>query len=144
VAEGKKMSAILNARSIADAMAANAADDVLIAPLDRRDAAVTIVAEGSRNACIEHGIPVEAQDTAYYVKLVTARVAEMTPRLVDASLNAAADAEEMKVPNHRERQFMQQLRRSGWVKATALPATPKVKANLLSRVGSRATIARAP
>jgi hypothetical protein len=82
VAEGKKMSAILNARSIADAMAANAADDVLIAPLDGRDAAVTIVAEGSRNACIEHGIPVEAQDTAYYVKLVTARVAEMTPRLV--------------------------------------------------------------
>jgi hypothetical protein len=74
--------------------------------------------------------PVKAEDTAYYVKLVTARVAEMTPRLVDAGLNAAADAEEMTVPNHRERQ---QLRGSGWVKATALPATPKEIANLLSK-----------
>ncbi len=80
-----------------------------------------------------HGTPVEAEDTAYYLKLVTARVAEMTPRLVDASLNAAADAEEMTVPNHRERQLMQQLRGAGWVKATALPVTPRVIANLLSK-----------
>jgi hypothetical protein len=127
------MSAIPNARSIADAMAINAASYVLIAPPGRRDAAITSVAEGFRNACIDHGIPVEAEDTAYYVKLVTDRVAEMTPRLVDASLNAAADAEEMTVPNHRERQFMQQLRGAGWVKATALPATPRVIANLLSK-----------
>jgi hypothetical protein len=76
------MSAIPNARSIADAMAANAASYVLIAPPDCRDAAIASVAAGFRDACIEHGIPVEAEDTAYYVKLVTAKVAEMTPRLV--------------------------------------------------------------
>jgi hypothetical protein len=86
-----------------------------------------------RDACIEHGIPVEAEDTAYYVKLVTAKVAEMTPRLVDAGLKAAAEAEEMTVPNHRERQLMQHLRGAGWVKATALPDTPRVIANLISK-----------
>jgi hypothetical protein len=49
------------------------------------------------------------------VKLVT-KVAEMTPRLVDAGSKAAAEAEEMSVPNHRERQLMQQLRGAATVK----------------------------
>jgi hypothetical protein len=39
----------------------------------------------------------------------------------------------MTAPNHRERQFMQQLRGAGWVKATTLPETPRVVANLLAR-----------
>ena len=39
----------------------------------------------------------------------------------------------MIVPNHRERQLMQRLRDAGWVKATALPDTPRVLANLLSK-----------
>jgi hypothetical protein len=82
------MSAIPNARSIADAMAANAASYVLIAPPDRRDAAIASVAAGFRDACIEHGIPVEAEDMAFYVKVVTAKVAEMTPRLVELGLKA--------------------------------------------------------
>jgi hypothetical protein len=69
-------------------MAANAASYVLIAPPDRRDAAIASVAAGFRDACIEHGIPVEAEDMAYYVKVVTAKVAEMTPRLVELGVKA--------------------------------------------------------
>jgi hypothetical protein len=34
-------------------------------------------------------------------------------------------------PNHRERQFMQYLRGSGWVQAEAFPSSPRV-ANLLT------------
>jgi hypothetical protein len=33
-------------------------------------------------------MPVEAEDMAYYVKVVTAKVAEMTPRLVEIGLKA--------------------------------------------------------
>jgi hypothetical protein len=57
-------------------------------PPDRRDAAIASVAAGFRDACIEHGMPVEAEDMAYYVKVVTAKVAEMTPRLVEIGLKA--------------------------------------------------------
>jgi hypothetical protein len=39
----------------------------------------------------------------------------------------------MNVPHQRERQFMQELRGAGWVKATALPEAPRVIANLLAR-----------
>jgi hypothetical protein len=82
------MSEIPDARSIADAMAANAAGYVLIAPSEHRDAATASVAEGFRDACIDHGISIEAGDMAYYVKVVTAKVAEMTPRLVELGLKA--------------------------------------------------------
>ena len=82
------MSDIPNARSIADAMAENAASYVLIAPSEHRDAATASVAEGFRDACIDHGIPIDAGDMAYYVKVVTAKVAEMTPRLVEIGLKA--------------------------------------------------------
>ena len=82
------MSDIPNARSIADALAENAASYVLIAPSEHRDAATASVAEGFRDACTEHGIPIEAGDMAYYVKVVTAKVAEMTPRLVELGLKA--------------------------------------------------------
>ena len=82
------MSDVPNARSIADAMAENAAGYVLIAPSEHRDAATASVAEGFRDACTEHGIPIQAGDMAYYVKIVTAKVAEMTPRLVEHGLKA--------------------------------------------------------
>jgi hypothetical protein len=82
------MSEIPNARSIADAMAANAASYVLVVPPDSHDAAVASVAAGFRDACIEHGVPIEAGDMAYYVKVVTAKVAEMTPRMVEIGLKA--------------------------------------------------------
>ena len=39
----------------------------------------------------------------------------------------------MTIPNQRERQLMQELRGAGWVKAKALPESPKVIANLLAR-----------
>jgi hypothetical protein len=39
----------------------------------------------------------------------------------------------MNVPHQRERQFMQELRVAGWVKATTLPEAPRVIANLLAR-----------
>lgn len=39
----------------------------------------------------------------------------------------------MTVPKQRERQFMQELRGAGWVKATKLPEAPRVIANLLAR-----------
>jgi hypothetical protein len=70
------MSEIPNARSIADAIAANAASYVLITPPDRHDDAIASVAVGFRDACIEHGVPIEAGD------------AEMTPRMVDLGLKA--------------------------------------------------------
>jgi ABC-type branched-subunit amino acid transport system substrate-binding protein len=82
------MSGIPNARSIADAMAENAAGYVLIAPCEHREAATVSVAEGFRDACIDHGIPINAGDVAYYVRVVTAKVAEMTPRLVELGLKA--------------------------------------------------------
>jgi hypothetical protein len=37
------------------------------------------------------------------------------------------------LPNHRERQFMQYLRGSGWVKVSTLPEWPRVIANLLAQ-----------
>jgi hypothetical protein len=67
-------------------MAANAASYVLIAPAEHRDAATASVAEGFRDACVDHGIPIEGGDMAYYVKVVTAKVAEMTHRLVEPGL----------------------------------------------------------
>jgi hypothetical protein len=82
------MSGIPNARSIANAMAANAASYVLITPPDRHDDAIASVAAGFRDACIEHGVPIEAGDMAYYVKVVTAKVAEMTPRMVELGMKA--------------------------------------------------------
>jgi hypothetical protein len=64
-------------RSIADAMAGNAASYVLMAPPEYRGDAAASVAEGFRDACIEYGIPIEPGDLAYYVKVVAAKVAEM-------------------------------------------------------------------
>ena len=37
------------------------------------------------------------------------------------------------VPNHRERQFMQQLRGRGWVKAIELPENPGTVKGLLQK-----------
>jgi hypothetical protein len=37
---------------------------------------------------VDHGIPIDAGDMAYYVNVVTAKVAEMTPRLVELGLKA--------------------------------------------------------
>jgi hypothetical protein len=82
------MSGIPNARSIANAMAANAASYVLITPPDRHDDAIASVAAGFRDACIEHGVPIEAGDMAYDVKVVTAKVAEMTPRMAELGMKA--------------------------------------------------------
>jgi hypothetical protein len=39
----------------------------------------------------------------------------------------------MNVPNQRERQMMQELRGAGWVKATALPSSPKILEGLLGK-----------
>jgi hypothetical protein len=45
------------------------------------------------------------------------------------------------VPNHHERQFMQQLRGRGWVRAIELPAAPVIVKRLLERcwIESRGT-----
>ena len=64
-------------RSIADAMAGNAASYVLMVPPEHRDDATASAAEGFRDACIAYGIPIEPGDLAYYVKVVAAKVAEM-------------------------------------------------------------------
>jgi hypothetical protein len=74
---------VLNARSVADALAANAAVYVLLASSEDRDDATASVAEGFRDACTDHGIPIDGGDLAYYVKIVTAKVAEMAPRKVE-------------------------------------------------------------
>jgi hypothetical protein len=39
----------------------------------------------------------------------------------------------MSVPNHRERQLMQELRGAGWVKASALPNFPRTIDGLLGK-----------
>jgi hypothetical protein len=39
----------------------------------------------------------------------------------------------MKLPNSRERQFMQHLRGAGWVKAFELPHGPRILANLIKK-----------
>jgi len=44
-----------------------------------------------------------------------------------------AEGEAMTLPNHRERQLMQQLRGAGWVRAIALPSSPRVIEGLLSK-----------
>jgi hypothetical protein len=44
-----------------------------------------------------------------------------------------AEGEEMSVPNHRERQLMQELRGAGWVRAIALPASPRTIEVLLRK-----------
>ena len=72
-----------NARSVADALAANAAGYVLLASSEDRDHATASVAEGFRDACIDHGIPINGGDLAYYVKIGTVKVAEMAPRMVE-------------------------------------------------------------
>jgi predicted MarR family transcription regulator len=51
---------------------------------------------------------------------------------VDASL-ALADPYTILVPNHRERQIMQDLRDRGWVKAIELPEAPGILKRLLER-----------
>jgi hypothetical protein len=38
------------------------------------------------------------------------------------------------IPNHHERQFMQQLRGRGWVKASDLPAAPIITKRLIERL----------
>ncbi len=65
-------------RSIADAMAETAASYVLMAPPEERDGVTASVTEAFRDACIEYGISVEPGDLGYYVKIVTAKVAEMS------------------------------------------------------------------
>jgi hypothetical protein len=39
----------------------------------------------------------------------------------------------MTIPNHRERQLMQQLRGAGWVKAITLPSRPRIIEGLLGK-----------
>jgi hypothetical protein len=39
----------------------------------------------------------------------------------------------METPNARERQIMQHLRGAGWLKATRLPDSPKIIANLINK-----------
>ena len=59
-------------------MAKKAASYVLLAPAEYKDDATASAAEGFRDACIEYGIPIKPGDVAYYVKTVTAKVAEMS------------------------------------------------------------------
>ena len=44
-----------------------------------------------------------------------------------------AEREEMISASHRERQFMQHLRSAGWVKAAALPNSPRTVQNLVKK-----------
>jgi hypothetical protein len=62
---------------MADAMAGVAANDVATAPPKARDAAVAGAAAAFRDACDEHGVPIEIGDIVYYLKVVAAKAAEM-------------------------------------------------------------------
>jgi hypothetical protein len=85
---GAEMSEPPNAQLIADDLAEAGAGYVLIAPADSRDEVLDSLAEGFRDACIEHGIQVNDEDVAYYVKVVMANVRELMPRMVEAELKA--------------------------------------------------------
>ena len=63
-------------RSIADAMAGDAADYALLAPPEQRDDVIASLVEGFRDGCIEYDISIEP-DLAYYIKVVTAKVREL-------------------------------------------------------------------
>jgi DNA-binding LacI/PurR family transcriptional regulator len=82
------MSGPPNAQSIADYLAEAGAGFVLIAPADCRDDVIDSLAEGFRDACIEHGIQIKDEDVAYYVKVVMGKVRELMPRMVEAELKA--------------------------------------------------------
>jgi hypothetical protein len=43
----------------------------------------------------------------------------------------------MTFATHLERQFMQRLRGAGWVKASALPPSPRLVQTLLQKAGSK-------
>jgi hypothetical protein len=73
-------------RSIADAMVERAASYVLMAPPEERDGVTASITEGFRDACNEYGIPIEPGDLAYYVKIVTAKVTEMSGAVRSASI----------------------------------------------------------
>jgi hypothetical protein len=64
-------------RSIADAMASDAAGYAFLSPPEQRDDVIASLVEGFRDGCIEYGIPIEPGDLAYYIKVVTAKVREM-------------------------------------------------------------------
>ena len=64
-------------RSIADAMAGDAADYALLAPPEQRDDVIASLVEGFRDGCIEYDISIEPGDLAYYIKVVTAKVREL-------------------------------------------------------------------
>jgi hypothetical protein len=64
-------------RSIADAMADDAASYALLAPPEQRDDVIASLVEGFRDACIEYGIPIEPGDLSYYIKVVSAKVREL-------------------------------------------------------------------
>ena len=64
-------------RSIADAMADDAAGYLLLAPPEQRGDVIASLVEGFRDGCIEYGILIEPGDLAYYIKVVTAKVREL-------------------------------------------------------------------
>ena len=64
-------------RSIADAMADDAAGYAHLAPPEKRDEVIASLVEGFRDGCLEYGIPIEPGDLAYYIKVVTAKIREM-------------------------------------------------------------------
>jgi hypothetical protein len=64
-------------RSIADALADDAACHTLLTPPEQRDDVIASLVEGFRDGCLEYDIPIEPGDLAYYVKVVTAKVREM-------------------------------------------------------------------
>ena len=70
-------------RSIADAMADDAAGYAHLAPPEKRDEVIASLVEGFRDGCIEYGIPIEPGDLAYYIKVVTAKVREIAAVRVD-------------------------------------------------------------
>ena len=51
-------------RSIADAMAGDAAGYALLAPPEERDDVIASLVEGFRDGCIEYGIPIQPGDLA--------------------------------------------------------------------------------
>jgi hypothetical protein len=55
------------------------------------------------------------------------------PEAVRRLFEIGLKAKEMKLPNSRERQFMQRLRGAGWVKAVDLPEGPRIIPNLIAK-----------
>ena len=79
-----KLTLLQDPKHVAEAMAETAASYVMIAPEEERDSVLHECVVGFQEALADLGIAASAEDVAYYMRLMTAAVQDMTQREVKA------------------------------------------------------------